>query len=148
MSSTRFFCTCITNNSDLKECVSDIEYIDGTIIDVIKKARDLVHMGWSLASNPLYGNLKPNQQPYRTIVLTKEKTDKNLKLNVESLTYLEQAIRIYENAPVLVKPGQLKPESEADFRYLDFNLLEETLRKCSILTSVLTRTTDGRTIIK
>ena len=72
MSLFPFFYTCITNNNDLAKCVSNAQFVDGPALSVLVMARDLIHKGWKLAANPFYGNLKPNQQPYRTLVLSSE----------------------------------------------------------------------------
>lgn len=146
MCSVRCSYLCITNNPELEKCVSSVEYIDGSIVDVLKKGRDLIHLGWTLLSNPMYGNLKPNQQPFRTLVL--QVPSENSAVDMESLSFIEEGLRVFGNASVLVKRGELVPVSEADFAYLDFNLMRDTLDRCSILSGVMHRMTDGRTLIK
>ena len=131
---------CITNNPDLSNCISDFELIEGTALDVMTRARDLVHMGWLLAANPLYGNFKPNQQPYRTLVLHKDKKTQNSSADIESLKLLDDAMAIYRTSPVIRKPFELPADIDKDFRYLDFVLMEETFRQTGILKAELHRT--------
>lgn len=126
---------CITNNPNLTVKVANIRLIDGTILDVMIIVRDMIHLGWNLVSSPLYGNFKPNQQPYRTIVLSREKNCKNIAVNFESLSYLEEAINIYRTAPIIRKIGDLPNGMDSDFRSLDFKLMFETFRQCGILCS-------------
>lgn len=96
----------------------------------------MIHTGWRLAANPLYGNLKPNQQPYRTLVLTRCEAG---GVDLESLELIESAVRIYEDSPVLRRPGELPRGVARDFRYIDYTLMEETLKMGGLLLSQLTR---------
>ena len=125
----------VTNNSYIVERVSNTHLVRGSALDVLIKARDMIHIGWSLVTNPLYGNFKPNQQPYRTIVLCKREKIENLSPNLDNLPHLEEAIAIYKRAAVIRKPGELPEKAEADFRELDFMLLLESFRNCRILLS-------------
>lgn len=130
MSASFFVCLCVSNNPDLDGRLRSFELVGGTALDVLKKSRDLVHLGWSLASAPLYGNFKPNQQPYRTLVLTKEQSS---AVDAESLTLIENAVRFYESSPAVRAPGEQQDAVERDFRYVDYMLMEETFKACGIL---------------
>lgn len=96
----------------------------------------MVHVGWRLIANPLYGNLKPNQQPYRTLVLTK---GADSAVDFESLQLIENAIRYYESSHTLSLPGSLPEETDKDFRYIDYMLMEETFMAGGMLIRPLTR---------
>ena len=96
-----------------------------------------MHTGWELLSNPLYGNFKPNQQPYRTLVLRKGQSS---AADMESLSLIESAMGIYRNAPVVRLPEDMPEDTGGDFRYLDFKLMEETFRTYGLLSSVFGRT--------
>lgn len=129
--------TCITNNPDLTDCLSVCTVVNGTAVDVMIKARDLVHAGWILIANPLYGNFKPNQQPYRTLVLSKKNDS---KIDLESMKLLDDAMAVYRSAPILRRPCELPENIDKDFRYLDFVLMQETFRQTGILAAELHRT--------
>lgn len=101
----------------------------------------MIHAGWRMVANPLYGNLKPNQQPYRTLVLTKKKDFASLDL--ESLELIESAIRNYENSHKLMLPGSLPLEVDRDLRYIDFMLIEETLKNSGLFVQPLVRYARG-----
>lgn len=137
MCSSSFSYRVLTNNPDIYGHAQHVELIGGGALDVLTAARDKIHTGWELLSNPLYGNFKPNQQPYRTLVL--RFSDKGSKTDVDSLALIESALNIYANAPVLRYPGDLPEETDGDFRYLDFKLLEETFRTCGLLHSEFAR---------
>lgn len=134
-----FSYVCITNNRALTRHLSSFELIDGTALDVLKKSRDLIHMGCKLILNPLYGNFKPNQQPYRSVVLSRPPAEYPKSVDKESLYYIEQALNVYQNAPLLRTPGDLPLSSDIDFMYLDYSLVEGALSQCGILTYPMKR---------
>lgn len=62
----------ITNNpffSSRSPAGLDLRFLDDDARAVLICARDLAHKGWRLVNHPLYGNFRPHQQPYRSIVL-------------------------------------------------------------------------------
>lgn len=135
-----FFYTCITNNIDLANCVSNVQFVDCSALSVLIMGRDLIHKGWKLAANPFYGNLKPNQQPYRTLVLTSDGESEIVKVDEYSLSLIESAIAVYSECKVIRKPGDMEKEIEMDYKYVDFMLMEETLKSCGMLFKSLKRT--------
>ena len=140
MSLFPFFYTCITNNNDLVKCVSNAQFVDGPALSVLVMARDLIHKGWKLAANPFYGNLKPNQQPYRTLVLSSDRENEIVKVEEHSLFLIESAITVYSECKVIRKPGDMAEEIDMDYKYVDFALMEETLKSCGMLRECLKRT--------
>lgn len=128
-----FFYTCITNNKDLAECLNDAQIVDGPAISVLIRGRDLIHLGLKLEASPLYGNLKPNQQPYRTLVLRSEKEMIGQHADHYSLQLIESAIAVYSSYEITREPGDMSEEIDKDYRYVDFALMEETLKNCGLL---------------
>ena len=138
-----FFCVCITNNKDLAECVDDAELIDGPAISVLTIARDMIHQGWKLVASPLYGNFKPAQQPYRTLILSREKKDRHIPADRHSLELIESAMNIFRECEIKRIPGDMPDQIDSDYKYVDFALMEDTLRECGILRCDLHRCTRG-----
>ena len=134
-----FFYTCLTNNKNLAACLEEAQFVDGPALSVLKRARDLIHSGWELEANPLYGNLKPNQQPYRTLVLKSKKGKTGLLVDHYSLQLIESAIAVYSDS-VTREPGDMTDDIESDYKYVDFALMEETLKDCGLLSKRLKRT--------
>ena len=110
----------VTNNSLVRAKYANvcrIEFIGGGIGDVFKKARDYIHLGHKLLSHPLSGSVKPNENPFKSILISAEKG----RLDGDSLRIIENAIitaakfpRKYENIP---------DEILADFRTIDCSLI-------------------------
>ena len=48
----------------------DFRFVDGSYRDVLLAARDLCHCGRRLLSHPLSGSIKPNETPYKSILLS------------------------------------------------------------------------------
>lgn len=65
-------CLIITNNPVVFKKISDrypVIYKDVSYGDILKEVRDRVHMGCRLLSHPLSGSVKPNETPYKSIMV-------------------------------------------------------------------------------
>lgn len=81
----------VTNNPLSKKTFEgkyDIIFVDGDVMDVLTLVRDKIHLGYKLLTHPLMSSVKPNETPYRTICLSKEKQN----LDMQSLEVIESAI--------------------------------------------------------
>ncbi|WP_130862419.1 GrdX family protein [Bacilliculturomica massiliensis] len=86
----------ITNNDKAKkfcmDCRKEVEVIylaDGTYLDVLLRTRDYVHRGYRLLTHPLCGSVKPNQTPYRSVLLEKQSAREE---NFRSVELIENSI--------------------------------------------------------
>ena len=115
---------CLSNNPLIKNCVSSLEFIDGSSCDVIFRARDLIHLGWQLLGHPLYGNFHIKKHPYRTLVLQKREG------GVEDSTVLIETALAACNQDQYkgVLPKDLPDSIAYDYSFLDRALMSETLR--------------------
>ena len=65
----------ITNNPLVVRCLSghyEIEFVECTYRELLVKARDLVFLGYGLFTHPMAGSVKPNETPYKSLVLSKQ----------------------------------------------------------------------------
>lgn len=63
----------LTNNGLIYEMLGDIvgvRMLDGGYREVLTAVRDMVYLGHRLHNHPLYGSIKPNATPYRTIAIS------------------------------------------------------------------------------
>ena len=101
----------ITNNPSFPYRVPagvDVLLLDGGARDALTTARDRVHQGWRLANHPLYGNFRPHQQPYRSLLLLPPSPSGTV--DSDSLHFLEQALQLYQSPSAKVRqslPGDL-----------------------------------------
>ena len=119
----------ITNNPLLSKNISCSFPVEGTSLDVLRSARDYVHAGWLLLSSPLYGNLRPHQHPYRSILM--EKPDSiACSVDLPSLELIESALFIYTSQESrILSAGNVTEDVRQDFAYLDSELMKETLER-------------------
>lgn len=124
----------VTNNPVLCAAVSSCELVDGNSLSVLIRVRDLVHRGWTLLSHPLYGNLRPYQHPYRSVLAELEGEDSGLPVDLQSLEYIESAIGIYSAEEERIPSDRDMPEDvKKDFAYIDGELMKETLSRYGML---------------
>jgi hypothetical protein len=116
----------ITNNVSICDLFNkniNVTYVDGGYLDVLYEVRDRIHTGSILISHPLMGSIKPNETPYRSIVLE----NRTGPLDYQSLSIIESSI---ENCKKLLKDRTTPDWTDkvlADFRFLDMKLLESAL---------------------
>lgn len=67
----------ITNNPKVSQNYRQrfqIQYLErGDYLSVLVKVRDVIHAGGRLLTHPMAGSLKPNQTPFRSVMLTEGK---------------------------------------------------------------------------
>lgn len=113
----------LTNNDDVLGQFPTATRIDGDALTVIRKARDLIHLGHPLLAHPLMGSVKPNQNPYKTIILDTKRGE----LDLQSLRLIEATIATFEK---FLRDRPLPNWDErrlADCRLIDLLLAKNTL---------------------
>lgn len=124
--------TIITNNCLVRDKYSSglsnlkVEYLEnGTCLEVLVKVRDFLHKGRRLETHPMSGSVKPNQNPYKTVIISDDKTDaEELK---EFVTVIENGIITFQN---FLRDRPLPDWSDAlreDFKIVDLSLIESAV---------------------
>jgi len=122
-------CLLITNNSKFVPLVSSIELLN-TSQEVLIRSRDLVHEGHKLVTHPLYGNLRPYQQPFRTILVEIVRGASASDVDPYSLELIENALSVYRSCQDrILEPGVLPPETEEDYAFIDLELMKKSLQE-------------------
>ena len=105
MGLSSFSYICITNNPALKGIVKSLEFMDASSLDVLKRgARSYTRAGrFSRARST--GISKPNQQPYRTLVLRKDNGGNGGLPDAQSLSLIEDSVRFYESSHWIMPPA-------------------------------------------
>lgn len=116
----------ITNNPMVKDNIKgkEVEYKDITYVEILKECRDLIHKGYELLSHPLYGSVKPNETPYRSIIMKKSK-----KLDTNSIILIEEAIQTSSKFQNNKKTPYWTDQVKDDFQVIDFDILSNTLQR-------------------
>lgn len=114
----------ITNNPLVREKLSRhcrIEFFEASYMDMLKKAKDYIYAGHVLLSHPLSGSIKPNETPYKSIMISCEPGTTDF----ESVHIIEKSI---ETCGKFVDRGIVyKPEVYEDFQLVDKTLIESAL---------------------
>ena len=120
----------VTNNPLLRNAVPSCDFIDGNPLAVLLRSRDYVHLGWILLSHPLYGNLRPHQHPYRSILLERPDGEPRPPLDLQSLEYVENALGVYSAEKERILSDKGMPEGvRDDFAVIDAELMKESLSR-------------------
>ena len=82
----------ITNNPLVLEKLGEthnVVYKEISYEEVLEEVRDRIHEGHLLLSHPLSGSVKPNETPYKSVMLSKGKGE----MDERSLSIIENAIQ-------------------------------------------------------
>ena len=109
----------ITNNPLVRDVLSDwykVEYYDITFREVLVKVRDLVYANYELMTHPIAGSVKPNETPYKSIVVATEPHE----FNMEHCNLMMNALITFDK----FKPLGVQ---YSDYHLRDFQLIDYTL---------------------
>ncbi len=118
----------ITNNSLCRDSFKDlyeIHYIDSSVEEVFKTTRDYIHKGHVLLTHPLLSSIKPNETPYRTILVTKAVSE---KYDLNSLDIMEKSIHTLEKFLRDFKTPIWNEQILEDFKFIDYDLTLNVIR--------------------
>ena len=98
-----------------------VHFQDGNYMQVLKSARDYIHAGHELLTHPLAGSIKPNETPYKSIMISADKK----QLNFESVKIIEESIYTCEKFATTLRDDL--PEVLVDFQFVDCSLIENAV---------------------
>ena len=114
----------LTNNPLVLEKLKDthnVIYKDISYEELLKEVRDRIHEGHLLLSHPLSGSVKPNETPYKSVMISEGMGE----MDRRSLSLIENAIQAcgkFED-----KSGKYAANVYEDFQLIDWTLLESGL---------------------
>jgi len=127
----------ITNNPAVVDDYPEAScHIQGSVQKVFTTVRDAVHKGARIITHPLCGSIKPNESPYKSVVITTatgkkaacdcqsdflRQSQTPVKLDMKSLSIIEDAI-----ATLARLPHRNRKYDESvleDFRIIDLNFI-------------------------
>lgn len=96
-------------------------FLEGmTYLQVLEKVREMVHMGHKLLTHPLSGSIKPNETPYRSILISADCGS----LDFESLGIIEESIETARKFMAIGKPRNYNERHHNDFMTIDYYVIE------------------------
>lgn len=114
----------ITNNPMVQNIKGyEVCWVEGSSQAVYYKVLNFVGLGHKLLSHPLAGSIKPNQNPYRSIVVSKQKG----QISEEDLKIISQCLEKVETMSLETTRSDLKVNHAEDFQLVDKELLLNAL---------------------
>lgn len=112
----------ITNNPLAAGKYPDVAaYLELPVSGIFTAARDKIHLGARLVNHPLSGSLKPNESPYKSLVLSTRQGS----LDWDSLRLIEGAEDVLQKLPV--KRRNYNERALEDFMVIDLDLLDSAI---------------------
>lgn len=105
-----------------------MEYLeDGSYLDVLLKVRDYLHLGWKLETHPMTGSLKPNQTPFKSIMISNHSLDQE-EFYSQEIT-IENGIAACRKFQSIRKTPDWPEHLLEDFRIVDLSLIEGAIQR-------------------
>jgi hypothetical protein len=102
----------------------EVEFLNGGMMNVLKTVRNHVHEGNLLLTHPLSSSIKPNEMPYKTVIITKLKKE---AIDLQSVNFIEEAIHTTEK---FIKDRGTPAWSDKilnDFMLIDYDIINHAL---------------------
>lgn len=119
--------TIVTNNDYVRDKYKNdfnIVYVDKTddYTGVLFKARDMIHEGYKLLTHPLSGSVKPNETPFKTIIL-----EKGTGLDQDGLIIIEEAIGTINKFLKIGRTPHYTEKIIDDCKVIDLSIIDNTI---------------------
>ncbi len=119
----------ITNNPKVNIELKDMENIEfhpeADQEEILKIARDYIHLGAKLIMHPMMGRIKPHETPYKSVFLEKIEGD----TDADSVIIIEDSIA--ETRKLIEHTYQKKYDEQLlpDLQYIDLLLLKSGIEE-------------------
>ena len=120
----------VTNNPLVLEKHGDthnVIYKEVSYEGILRVVRDRIHEGHSLLTHPLSGSVKPNETPYKSIMISAERR----RIDEGSVELIENAIPACGKFEF--KSDRYRPEVYEDFKLIDCTLIESGMASADAL---------------
>ena len=121
----------VTNNDQVREFFNSFDltsyyhlhWVEGDTLAVLTHVRNICHSGGTLLTHPLSGSIKPNQTPFKTVVLSRtEKVDTVSVMLAEGSLHKARDLSGSSPAPTIAQPAL------EDLRTIDLELFKSYLQ--------------------
>lgn len=113
----------ITNNPKVSQNYDQrfrVDYREGDYLSVLVRVRDAIHEGHRLMTHPMAGSLKPNQTPFRSVMLSEGREANNWN----DIEMIENSIAAYHKFTA-GRPTPIWTEAvRNDFATIDLSLVD------------------------
>lgn len=118
-------CIIVTNNDRVAEKYKDIMKIEllDSYEEVLIKARDLVYDRHRLLTHPQAGSLKPNQTPYRSIIVYPSDNSSNM----DDVMMIEKAIETFNKFREIKETPKYEEKIANDYKTIDLSMIDNVI---------------------
>lgn len=130
----------VTNNPKAEEEYRNqrkikVDYLEGkNFCEVLIRVRDLIHNGYHLLTHPQASNLKPNQCPYKTILVTNGREAEDFYRDVE---LIESSISGYQKFTKGMRPPMWTEKILLDFQTVDLSVVDSAINRSLLQQMIL-----------
>ena len=121
----------VTNNSlcrDKYQELIPVDFLEGKgYMDVLLAVRDYIQKGWRRETHPMTGSLKPNQTPYKSIMVSDLPREQEEFYSQE--TTIENSILSCRKFLEIKQTPNWTEEIRKDFMIVDLSLIEGAIQK-------------------
>jgi len=119
----------VTNNPLVKEQYRNdlkVELLDADLPGVLIHVRDRVHKGYRLLTHPLSGSVKPNETPYKSVLISDDPGNLGLQpgTDLQSVTIIEECIQAVQK----FTPNHIHEQYLPDLQTLDLTLIVSAVK--------------------
>lgn len=118
-------CTIVTNNDRVADKYKDmmkVEMVD-SYEEVLIKTRDLVYDRHRLLTHPQAGSLKPNQTPYRSIIVYPADNNSNM----DDVMMIEKAIETFNKFKEIKETPKYEEKIANDYKTIDLSMIDNVM---------------------
>ena len=106
----------------------EMDYLEnGSYLDVLLKVKDYIQKGWCMETHPMTGSLKPNQTPYKSVMISNRPVDREDFYNQEIT--MENSVSICQKFQAIRQTPDWPEHLREDYREVDLSLIEGALQK-------------------
>ena len=98
-----------------------VEFVETDLSGILTHVRDMIHKGFRLQTHPLSGSIKPNESPYKSILIT----DAAGETDTQSVMIIEESILTAKKFPI----RQIPEQQLQDMQTVDLSLIRTALEK-------------------
>lgn len=119
--------TIVTNNPLVNQSNNNLKLLylaEKDYLDVLIKARELIHNNYHLLTHPLAGNFLADKTFYKTIVL-----EENENIDVQSIEIIENAVILVRNSIIRRDKRIYDSNIKTDLQFIDYEIIKQALLK-------------------
>ncbi len=121
----------ITNNPLVCENneKESVHFLEEDLLELMKFVRNKIHLGHRLLSHPLAGSIKPNETPFKSILISQSREK---SMDYGSLKIIEDSIQMTESLIRNKKMRKWPDRILKDFSLIDNDLITSAIESAQV----------------